>query len=91
MGMIRERRVIVAGCGRSYPGQVACHGAVRLARTVLDRLGIEPDQYIVVTDLDIRSSGRLGIEPRDIDAVAFAGWVRDDATCNPRRRNHGAD
>ncbi|WP_164913647.1 putative zinc-binding protein [Methanoculleus taiwanensis] len=131
--MTRERRVIVACCGGSYPGQLACHGAVRLARegygdlvgvaavaaghrpgiervraaddivvidgcetgcarAVLDQLGIEPDQYIVVADLPLRSTGYLGIDPRDIDAVVSAGWVRDSAVCNPRRRrNHGAD
>ncbi len=129
----RERRVIVACCGGSYPGQVACRGAVRLARegygdlvgvsavaaghgpeierlraaddivvidgcetgcarATLGLLGIEPDRYIVVADLDLRSTGYLGIDPRDVDAVVSAGWVRDGAARNTRRRReHGAD
>lgn len=131
-GMARERRVIVACCGGSYAGQLACRGAVRLARegygdlvavaavaagcrpeiervqaaddvvvidgcetgcarAILERLGLEPDQYIVVAGLPLRSTGYLGIDPQDVDAVVSAGWVRDAGTCILRRRNHGAD
>lgn len=134
--MARERRVIVACCGGSYTGQLACRSAVRLARegygdlvavaavaavaagcrpgieqvlaaddvvvidgcetgcarAILDRLGLEPDQYIVVAGLPLRSTGYLGIDPQDVDAVVSAGWVRDAGTCIPRKRkDHGAD
>ncbi|WP_214041432.1 putative zinc-binding protein [Methanoculleus sp.] len=130
--MARERRVIVACCGGAYAGQLACRGAVRLARegygdlvavaavaagcrpeieqvqaaddvvvidgcetgcarAILERLGLEPDQYIVVAGLPLRSTGYLGIDPQDVDAVVSAGWVRDAGTCILRRRNHGAD
>ena len=135
--MARERRVIVACCGGSYTGQLACRSAVRLARegygdlvavaavaagcrpgieqvlaaddvvvidgcetgcetgcarAILDRLGLEPDQYIVVAGLPLRSTGYLGIDPQDVNAVVSAGWVRDAGTCTlRRRRNHGAD
>ncbi|HOI12959.1 MAG TPA: putative zinc-binding protein [Methanoculleus sp.] len=131
--MARERRVIVACCGGSYAGQLACRGAVWLARegygdlvgvaavaaghgpeiervraaddivvidgcetgcarAILERLGLEPDQYIVVAGLPLRSTGYLGIDPQDVNAVVSAGWVRDAGTCTlRRRRNHGAD
>lgn len=120
--MVRERRVIVACCGGSYAGQLACRGAVRLARegygdlvavaavaavcrpeieqvqaaddvgvidgcetgcarAILERLGLEPDQYIVVAGLPLRSTGYLGIDPQDVDAVVSAGWVRDAGIC----------
>ena len=70
--------VIIDGC------PVGC------AKKIGEAVGVEPDQYIVITDLDIKKVGDMDVDEDDLEKVVSAAWEGKSRSTKAETAGSGA-